>query len=84
MELWEFRCCMKAWSDALLDRRNEQIRLAHETANFLNHAMAGKLRGLKEYLIRPENRQAAPKVSKEEFERRLKAARERRERGGAS
>ena len=53
-----------------------------QTANFCGAAFAGKLKPLKRY-IKDETKSAAPKVSKDEFERRLKAAQERRITGGS-
>lgn len=75
MELWEFNACVKEWNAKNKDdfeiNDKSDIVLSWRIANFVNAALAGKLRDLDEYL---GVKKSAPKISYEEFdelERRL-------------
>ncbi len=81
MELWELYACVDAYNKLQSGKSKEQIAICWQTANFVGAAFAGKLKPLKRY-IKDSTKTVAPKVSKDEFERRLKAAQERRETDG--
>lgn len=69
MELWEFNLCVGEFNAM----QNDSVKLgtaqAWRTANFTGAAVHGCLRDLSEYI--GENTKTAPKISYEEFDRRL-------------
>ncbi|MFA9382061.1 MAG: hypothetical protein ACERKO_13480, partial [Acetanaerobacterium sp.] len=77
----ELNACVEIYNEQQHAKGKEQLTVCWYTANFTGAAFAGKLKPLKRY-IKDDSKTTAPKVDKEEFERRLKAAEERRvERG---
>lgn len=82
MTLWEFNSCLRAYNNKQLDKGKEQMAVCWQTAALTGNAFAGKLRPLKNYL-KDEKKVTAPKVDRDEFERRLKMSEERRREGGA-
>ncbi len=82
MELWEFNACVKAYNEKQSARAKDMLAACWQAAAFAGAAFAGKLRRLDYYLKRAK-RVAAPKVSKEEFERKLKLAKRGGRIGGA-
>lgn len=81
MELWEFNTCVSEYSKMQEEKGKEQVAKSWQTANFTGAAFAGKLRKLSTYL-KDETKNTAPKVSKEEFDKKLAEA-ERRFADGA-
>lgn len=73
MELWEFNACVSEYSKMQEEKYKEQIAKSWQVANFTGAAFAGKLRKLSTYL-KDETKNTAPKVSKDDFERKLAEA----------
>lgn len=73
MELWEFNACVEAYNKQRETKCKEQIAMCWQTGYFTGAAFAGKLKPLRHY-IKDNTKTAAPKVSKDEFERRLRLA----------
>lgn len=88
MELWEFNHCLKAYSRKQQSTGKERLATSWYTANLTGAAFGGKLRKLSYYMDRVTGdrpKAAAPKISKEEFEAKLRLIEdeERRRQGGA-
>lgn len=71
MELWEFNACVEAYNKQKEAQSKEQTAKCWQTGYFAGAAFVGKLKPLRNYI---KEKSAAPKVSKDEFERRLKLA----------
>lgn len=85
MELWEFNACFRAYNRKLKNTGKEQLAISWQTAAFTGAAFAGKLRKLKHYLAKINDRQSnntGPQISKKEFEQKLKLLEERRAANG--
>ena len=76
MELWEFNVCVSEYSKMREEKCKEQIAKSWQVANFTGAAFAGKLRKLSTYL-KDETKTTAPKVSKDEFDKKLAEAERR-------
>lgn len=76
MELWEFNACVAEYNKMQEEKDKEQIALCWQTANFTGAAFAGKLRKLSHYL-KDNQKAVAPKVSKDEFNKKLAEAERR-------
>ena len=76
MELWEFNACVAEYSKMQEEKCKEQIAKSWQIANFTGAAFAGKLRKLSTYL-KNETKSTAPKVSKDEFNKKLAEAERR-------
>lgn len=76
MELWEFNACVAEYNKMQEEKGKEQIALCWQTANFTGAAFAGKLRKLSTYL-KDDKKTTAPKVSKDEFDKKLAEAERR-------
>lgn len=81
MELWEYNAMIEGYKLRETAEHKKRTVLAWQTANFAAAAMAGKLRSLDRYLENGEKKEA-PKISREEFEKKLNEA--RRLSGGTS
>lgn len=75
MELWELNACVKEYNLMQEESSRRDTSRAWQTANFTSAAFAGKLRKLSEY-TKETKKNEAPKVSREEFERKLREAEE--------
>lgn len=73
MELWEFNTCVQAHNAAQKEAKKERLTTCWQIAAFTGAAFAGKLKKLDRY-IKEAQRVDAPKVDKDEFEKRLAAA----------
>ena len=76
MELWEFNACVAEYSKMQEEKCKEQVAKSWQVANFTGAAFAGKLRKLSTYL-KNETKSTAPKVSKDEFNKKLAEAERR-------
>ena len=76
MELWEFNSCVAEYSKMQEEKYKEQIAKSWQVANFTGTAFAGKLRKLSTYL-KDNQKATAPKVSKDEFDKKLAEAERR-------
>ncbi len=77
MELWEFNACVRAYNRKQREEAKERMAVAWQTASFVGAALAGKLRRLN-YYLKDDEKITAPEISKEEFDARLRALKERR------
>jgi len=82
MELWEFNACVRAYNEKRQDESKERLFVAWRTAAWVGESFAGKLRRFSHY-VKDSGKKPAPKISKEEFEARLKALKERRTANGS-
>lgn len=73
LALWELNAAVKARNEHRRAESKRELALCWQTASFTGAAFGGKLKRLSHYL-RDDQKQAAPQVSREEFERRLAAA----------
>ena len=80
MDLWEFNACVKEYSKMQEDKADMALSSCWQTAAFTGSAFAGKLKKLS-YYKRDNQKSQAPKVDKNEFDRKLADA-ERRLSGG--
>jgi len=78
MTLWEFNACIKAYNKRKQNSTKEQIGFCWQTAAFTGAAFNGKLKRLNHYL-KDDRHSKAPQVDRDEFERKLKLAREARD-----
>lgn len=76
MELWEFTICVKEYSKMQLEEIRRDTENSWKTANFTGAAFCGKLKKL-DYYIKQKEVINSPKVSKDEFERKLAEAERR-------
>ena len=72
--------CLRAYNARQEGKAKEQLAVSWQTANFMGAAFAGKLRRLSAY-IKDGKKATAPKISQEEFEKKL--AKVRRDTGDA-
>lgn len=75
MELWEFNNCVSAFNEKQKERSRESLVQAWQIANFVGAAFSGKLRD-PAYYLEESQVSTAPKISKDEFEEKLKRAQE--------
>lgn len=73
MELWELNDCVKEYNLMQKESSRLDTTRAWQIANFTGAAFAGKLRKLSTY-IKENKKNKAPKVSREEFDRKLREA----------
>ena len=73
MELWEFYACTEGYVKRQDLRATEALIASWQTGNFVGAAFGGKLNGLKRYLQKSDvlEKRAAPKISEEEFDKKL-------------
>lgn len=77
MELWELNSCVKAYNRRRRDEARDNFTVSWQTAALCGAAFAGKLKKLNYYLDKTgTEKSSAPKISKAEFEEKLKAAKE--------
>lgn len=75
MELWEFNACTRAYNRRQEITGKEQLAISWQTAAFTGAAFAGKLKKLSYYMAKMQGKHAkthAPKISRQDFERKLK------------
>lgn len=78
LELWEFNACVNEYNKMQSERADELTAMAWQTANFTGAAFAGKLRKLNFYLEqRHPSKAQAPKISRDEFDKKLAMAERR-------
>ncbi len=73
MELWEFNICIQEHNKMQLEKMQNDTARSWQTANFTGASFCGKLRKL-DYYLGQLGVSNAPKISKEEFEKRLAKA----------
>lgn len=74
MELWEYNAMVEGYKLQTAAEHKKRTALAWQTANFAAAAMSGKLRSLDRYIDDKEKKEA-PKIGREEFEKKLNEAR---------
>lgn len=74
MELWEYNAMIEGYKLKTAAEQKKRTALAWQTANFAAAAMSGKLRSLDRYIDDKEKKEA-PKIGREEFEKKLNDAR---------
>lgn len=74
MELWEYNAMVEGYKLKTAAEQKKRTALAWQTANFAAAAMSGKLRSLDRYIDDNEKKEA-PKIGREEFEKKLNEAR---------
>lgn len=73
MELWELNSCVRAHNKKQQSKGKEQLATCWQTAAFTGAAFGGKLKKLSRY-IKDDKKTEAPKISKQEFEEKLRQA----------
>ena len=75
MELWEFVRCCEAYKKMQEVEAKNALAQAWQTAAFTGAAFAGKLKKFDHYA--KNEKKTAPKISRDEFERKLQLLNER-------
>ena len=73
LDLWEFNSCVRAYAERQKQLAEQAHQQAWQTAAYTGAAFAGKLKDYKHYTKKAKKAQA-PKISEEEFERKLELA----------
>lgn len=84
MEMWEFAACVGAHNRKIKAESKDKLAQAWQTAALTGAAFAGKLKKFKYYadkLDASEKKTTAPKISREEFEKKLRKAEGRAKNG---
>lgn len=76
MTFWELNACINEYNKMQEEQNKEKVAISWQTANFTGAAFAGKLRRLSTYL-KDNQKVTSPKVSKEEFNKKLAEAERR-------
>lgn len=77
MEAWEFAACVRAHNRKIKAEGRDKLAQAWQTAALTGAAFAGKLKKLKYYMDKIDGdtkKSSAPKISREEFEEKLRIA----------